>query len=78
MKLSFPISTFNAHTYFFAISEKLLHDNMKKNAKKHTICLTTEEKSKPGDQKIVIFLMLWHPKFGVTFGQRSHAKIDIM
>jgi len=28
MKLSFPVSTFNAHTYFFARSEKLLHENM--------------------------------------------------
>jgi len=30
MKLSFPISTFNAHTYCFAISEKRLHENMQK------------------------------------------------
>jgi len=30
MKLSFPISTFNVHTYFFAISEKRLHENMQK------------------------------------------------
>ena len=30
MKLSFPVSTFNTHTYFFAISEKLLHKNMQK------------------------------------------------
>jgi len=30
MKLSFPISTFNAHTYFFAISKKRLHENMQK------------------------------------------------
>jgi len=30
MKLSFLISTFNAHTYFFAISEKRLHENMQK------------------------------------------------
>jgi len=30
MKLSFPISTFNAHTYFFARSEKLLHENEQK------------------------------------------------
>jgi len=40
--------------------------------------LTTEEKSKPTGQKIVLCLMLSHPKFGVTFGQRSHANIDIM
>jgi len=36
MKLSFPISTFNAHTYFFAISKKTLHENMQKNTKNHT------------------------------------------
>jgi len=30
MKLSFPINTFNANAYFFAISEKLLHENMQK------------------------------------------------
>jgi len=30
MKLSFPISTFNAHTHFFARFEKLLHENMQK------------------------------------------------
>jgi len=29
-KLSFLISAFNAHTYFFAISEKVLHENMRK------------------------------------------------
>jgi len=31
MKLSFTISAFNAHTYFFAKSEKLLHENMQKH-----------------------------------------------
>jgi len=36
MKVSFPVSTFNAHTYFFTISEKLLHENMQKNTKNHT------------------------------------------
>jgi len=30
MKLSFPIRTFNAHTYFCAISEKPLYENMQK------------------------------------------------
>jgi len=30
MKLSVPISTFNAHTYFLARSEKLLHENKQK------------------------------------------------
>jgi len=28
MNLSFPVSAFNAHTYFYAKSEKLLHENM--------------------------------------------------
>jgi len=36
MKLSFPISIFNAYTYFFAIGKKLLHENMQKNTKNHT------------------------------------------
>jgi len=40
MKLSFPISTFNAHTYFFARSEKLLHENKQKP---QIIYLTTEK-----------------------------------
>jgi len=35
MKLSFPISAFNAHTYFFARSEKLLQENKQKNTKNH-------------------------------------------
>jgi len=35
MKLSFPVRAFNAHTYFFAISEKRLHENMQKNIKNH-------------------------------------------
>jgi len=30
MKLSFPISTFNAHAYFFAVSEKRLQEDMQK------------------------------------------------
>ena len=44
MKLSFPLSTFNAHKYFLAISEKRLDENMqKKHYEPHRICLTTEE-----------------------------------
>jgi len=30
MKLSFPVGAFKAHTYFFAISEKRLHEKMQK------------------------------------------------
>jgi len=36
MKLSFPVSTFNAHKYFLAISEKRLDENMQKNTTNHT------------------------------------------
>jgi len=80
MKLSFPISAFKAHTYFFAISEKRLHENMQKTLRTTLswIYSTTEDKSKPSGKKTVLFLMLWHPKFGVTFGQQSHAKFNIM
>jgi len=35
MKLSYPASTFNAHTHFFARSEKLLHEKMQKYTKNH-------------------------------------------
>jgi len=78
MKLSFPISAFNTHTYFFAISEKRLHENMQKTLRTTLNLFKTENKSEPSGKKIVLFLMLWHPKFGVTFGQRSHAEINIM
>ena len=43
MKLSFLISTFNAHTYFFAKSEKLLHENKQKTLRTTHNFLTTEE-----------------------------------
>ena len=43
MKLSFPVSIFNAHIYFFAISVKRLHENLQKHQELHRIYLTTEE-----------------------------------
>jgi len=43
MKLSFPISTFNAHTYVFAIPEKLLHENKQKTKEPQIIYVTTEK-----------------------------------
>jgi len=45
MKLSFPISTFNAHTYFFARSEKFLHENKQKTLRitKNYYYLTTDK-----------------------------------
>jgi len=33
MELCFPINTFNAHAYFFSISEKILHEKMQKTLK---------------------------------------------
>jgi len=56
MKLSFRIITFNAHTDFFAISNKLLHENMQKTQEPHISYLTTEEKSKPSVRKQIFFL----------------------
>jgi len=43
MKLSFPISSLNAHTYFFPISEKRLHEISKKYQEPQRIYLTTEK-----------------------------------
>jgi len=45
MKLCFPVSTFNAHTYFFAMSEKRLHQNMQKTRRttQSVLYLTTEQ-----------------------------------
>jgi len=57
MKLSFPVSTFNAHTYFFAISEKLLHENMQKTQRTTDNLLNNWGKSKTSGQKTVLFLM---------------------
>jgi len=57
MKLSFPISTFNAHTYFFAISEKLLHENMQKTLRTTHNLFNNRGKSKASSMKTVPFLM---------------------
>jgi len=57
MKLSFLIRTFNAQrTYFFAISGKLLCENMQKHKEPHRIYLTTEE-NKSQAVRTVFFLM---------------------
>jgi len=55
MKLCFSISTFNAHMYFYAISEKRCMKLCKKHEEPHRIYLTTEEKSKPRCKKTVLF-----------------------
>jgi len=58
MKLSLPNRTFNAqHTYFFAISGKLLRENMQKHYKPHIIYLTTEENKSQAVRKQFFFLM---------------------
>jgi len=57
MKLSFLISALNADTYFFAIFEKLLHENMQKTLRTTQNLFKTEEKSKPSGQETVLFLM---------------------
>jgi len=57
MKLSFPVGTFNAHAYFFAISEKLLHENMHKTLRTKHNSFNNWGKSKPSGQKTVPFLM---------------------
>jgi len=57
VKLSFLVSTFNAHTYFFAISEKLLHQNMYKTLRTTQNSFNNWGKSKPNGQKAMLFLM---------------------
>jgi len=57
MKLGFPISIFNAHTYFFAISEKVSHENMQKTLRITHNLFNKWGKSKPSCQKAVLFLM---------------------
>jgi len=54
MKLSLHITAFNAHAYFFAISEKVLHENTLRTTNN---LFNNWEKSKPSCQKIVYFLM---------------------
>jgi len=56
MKLSFLASTFNAHTYFFTISEKLPHENMQKILRTTRNLFNKWGKSKPSCQKAVFFL----------------------
>jgi len=57
MKLSFSISTFNAHTYFFAISEEFFHENMSKTLRTTHNLFNNWRKSKSSGQKTVLFLV---------------------
>ena len=57
MTLSFLVSTFNAHTYFFAISEKHSHENMQKILRTTHNLFDKWGKSKPSGQETVLFLM---------------------
>jgi len=43
MKFSFSISTFNEHAYFFAISKKILHENMQRTLRTTKNVFNTEE-----------------------------------
>ena len=46
MKSNFPVTTFNAHTYFFAISEKFLHENKQKTLRTtKNLCNNCENQS---------------------------------
>jgi len=59
MKLSFPISIFNAHTYLFAISENRLHENVQKTLRNHSQAqnlFNNWGKSKPAVRKQFFFL----------------------
>jgi len=56
MKLSFPVSTFNAHTYVFAISEKLCMKICKKTLRTTKNLFNKWGKSNPSGQKTVLFL----------------------
>ena len=55
-KLSFLISAFNAHTYFFVTSEKVLYENMQKTLKTTQNFLTTEENQSQAVRKQLFFL----------------------
>jgi len=57
MKLSFSVSTFNAHTHLFAISENLFHQNMQKTLRTTQRLFNNWGKSKPSGKKTVLFLM---------------------
>jgi len=50
MKLSFAISTFNAHTFFFARSEKLWHENKQKAQRTTNNLFNNWGQSKPSGQ----------------------------
>jgi len=56
MKLNFRIRTFNVHTYFCAISEKPLYENMQKTLRTTQNLFNNLGKSKPSGQKTVLFL----------------------
>jgi len=47
MKLSFSISTLNAHAYFFAVSEKRLHKNLQKTLRTTHNLFNNRGKAKP-------------------------------
>jgi len=57
MKLCFPIRTFNAHAYVFAISEKRLHEKKQKTLRTTQNLFKNWGKIKANGKKTVHFLM---------------------
>jgi len=57
MKLNFAISTFNVHTYYFARSEKLLHENKQKTLRTTNNLFNNGENQSQVVRKTVFFLM---------------------
>jgi len=55
MKLSFPISAFNTHTYFFARSEKLLYENKQKTLRTTKNLINNWENQSQAVRKQFIF-----------------------
>jgi len=78
MKLCFPISAFNAHTYFFLISEKRLHENMQKTLRTTLNLFNNRGQIKAKRSENSSFSYVAASKVWCTFGQRSHAKINNM
>jgi len=83
MKLSFPISACNTHTYFFATSENLLYENMQKTLRTTQNYLTTEENQSQAERKQFFFLRevvaskVWcYIRTTITGKNRHHVMCD--
>jgi len=72
MKLSFPTSTFNAHTYFFARSEKLLHENKQKTPRTTKNLFNNWENQSQAVRKQ--FILRWSMRATLKFSSFRHLK----